>query len=401
MCFQGNGECILGCVDGTWGQRCENTCHERCDACDRDNGECVRCEAGKFGTICERNCSENCLPSSDNSIHCSKDAGHCTEEACKSGFYGLTCNSTCNQNCAGNENGTVDCEINTGECSYNCRDGWFGPLCTGQCLDSCRNKRCVGEPDNCVDGCSDFYYGNRCQLLCNEGCKNGKCDDSGICTERCENGKYGLMCDKDCTEVCIDDACDIDSGRCEYCYNFTADNFHMCVTASMYSLLSVKCNNLLKRIKRFTCAKVLGVAEKPSYSLYCYNYKRWFIQIWLLISLAYTVLEIYRSNITVIQPHSPIRRICLKLRFDQRKSHTLMQDCISSMDLLLYCRNCLTLPALTFIFSTSVAVFSSHDLVAAYKISVCRFGAWLMQFIWKRIIKRLRYSKQPCRQPYD
>ena len=67
-----------------------------------------------------------------------------------------------------------------------------------------------------------------------------------------------------------------------------------------------------------------------------------------------------------------------------------MQDCISSMDLLLSCRNCLTLPALTFIFSTSVAVFSSHDLVAAYKISVCRFRAWLMQFIWKRIIKTVK-----------
>ena len=232
----------------------------------------MRCEAGKFGTICERNCSENCLPSSDNSTRCSKDAGHCTEEACNSGFYGLTCNSTCNQNCAGNENGTVDCEINTGECSYNCQDGWFGLLCTGQCLDSCRNKRCVGEPDNCVDGCSDFYYGDRCQLLCNEGCKNGKCDDSGVCIERCENGKYGLVCDKDCSEVCIDDACDIDSGRCEYCHNFTADNFHMCVTASMYSLLSVKCDTSSRAI-RFTCAKVPGVAEKPSYSLYRYNYK--------------------------------------------------------------------------------------------------------------------------------
>ena len=236
MCIQGNGECVIGCVDGTWGQRCENTCHERCDICDRQSGECITCEAGKFGSVCERNCSENCLPSPDGLIRCSNDAGHCNEVACKSGYYGLTCKTECNQNCASNDNGTVDCEINTGECLYNCSDGWFGPLCTGECLDSCKGRKCVGELDNCVDGCSDLYYGDRCQALCNEGCKNGKCDDFGVCTERCENEKYGLMCDKNCNEVCIDGACDINSGRCDYCYNFTTDNFHMCKTASMYTL---------------------------------------------------------------------------------------------------------------------------------------------------------------------
>lgn len=121
-----------------------------------------------------------------------------------------------------------------GGCEYGCDIGWFGDLCTGECRDSCRNKNCLDESDNCVEGCSDFYYGERCATLCNQFCTNHICDDYGYCTDGCLDGQFGDLCNATCDEMCIDNTCDRISGRCEYCLNSNSDTYFLCETASMY-----------------------------------------------------------------------------------------------------------------------------------------------------------------------
>ncbi|XP_070193938.1 multiple epidermal growth factor-like domains protein 11 [Littorina saxatilis] len=131
---------VRWCVDGHYGDRCEEDCSNNCDTrgCDRTSGNCTckpgyrpplckqECSDGHYGDRCEEDCSDNC-----DTPECDKTSGNCTckagyqpplcKQECNDGQYGHNCGLNCSANC------TDVCDSVSGNCT--CNPGFMPPLC--------------------------------------------------------------------------------------------------------------------------------------------------------------------------------------------------------------------------------------------------------------------------------
>ncbi|XP_071085585.1 cell death abnormality protein 1-like [Haliotis cracherodii] len=212
-CQQGS-VCVSGCVDSHYGLECKN-CSEQCKSCNRSTGTCAQCHSPYTGPNCEMSC-ENCK-------------GTCKagcEDGCNPGFYGHWCQKVCSENCRpdfdaitvsatcdrnGSNTCTPECDNNTGDGTHGCNVGWYGTNCSSRCNSKCANLSCT-ESGVCADGCAPGYAGTDCS--CYENCIDHVCHaESGTCAKGCDNGYYGDICNTSC-EVCIDGICDRQNGTC-------------------------------------------------------------------------------------------------------------------------------------------------------------------------------------------
>ena len=274
-CDQNSGNCF-SCINGKTGIKCDQNCNEGCNIaeknCDMIDGKCD-CLQGFYGETCENKCDENC-------INCDSTNGKCNE--CKSGFYPIDKNCLqCPENCDG------DCP--EGKC-LKCKDGFYGEICDKNCSQFCLNKicnqadgycecinhfseesnctvcenkyditteclNCIGNYDintdciNCIENydiktdcinCINHYNES---TSCKE-CDNhftlesscNQCEDNYNITTNCTdcinyfdissncqiclNGYYGEKCDSSCYEGCNTSAtnCRKDDGYCEECF---------------------------------------------------------------------------------------------------------------------------------------------------------------------------------------
>ncbi|KAJ8302355.1 hypothetical protein KUTeg_021342 [Tegillarca granosa] len=91
--------CKTACVNNTFGEGCNSTCHCNQSTCNNSNGQCLKkgCKPGWKGNSCFTQCIENtfgqdckytchCLNGTCNRIH-----GTCTTPGCKPGYQSKTC----------------------------------------------------------------------------------------------------------------------------------------------------------------------------------------------------------------------------------------------------------------------------------------------------------------------
>ncbi|XP_053387093.1 multiple epidermal growth factor-like domains protein 10 isoform X1 [Mercenaria mercenaria] len=119
-CDARTGVCLTGCVNGTWGDRCEKQCFETCSVCHRGTGACMKCVRNTLlGPLCDHECNNRCKDQD-----CDFATGKCSV-GCVVGFYGEDCSYSCNDKC---RNRTCDRE--TGSCDYGCLEGFEGAMCS-------------------------------------------------------------------------------------------------------------------------------------------------------------------------------------------------------------------------------------------------------------------------------
>ncbi|XP_062574556.1 cell death abnormality protein 1-like, partial [Saccostrea cucullata] len=246
----GNGNCLRGCKQGYWGNKCQSTCPLYCPLgiCNRTNGFCNNCTDGYFGNVCERNCYTKC-----RGQECDKESGSCTN-GCATGYYGLYCNLTCSNTCLNQEctqeNGHCNdgcnggfygefcnrsCNINcaqincsqSGACIYGCKSNWtgqtcdecdinhYGANCYKECSVNCKRQTCNSTTGFCIFGCEDGFYSYKCEKTCSPSCLSGCNRYSGECEGTCPVGKYGDQCDKICNPNC-NLRCHKNTGLCEF-----------------------------------------------------------------------------------------------------------------------------------------------------------------------------------------
>ncbi|CAC5380710.1 unnamed protein product [Mytilus coruscus] len=194
LCDLTSGNCMLGCLDGWLGEKCD-----------------IACSEGNFGSQCLRDCSANCLSSSCDHVTGQCKAGctkgwegfNCTEE-CSTGYFGWNCSETCN-GCIADEcnhiNGVCinDSICKPGyvygkHCNQTCEDWHFGTNCNKMC--NCLNISCNTFTGKCPEG----------------GCKKGWRGDS--CNQECTHGHFGFNCIQFC-ETCYNNSCNKLNGSCE------------------------------------------------------------------------------------------------------------------------------------------------------------------------------------------
>ncbi|XP_063446685.1 uncharacterized protein LOC134726180 [Mytilus trossulus] len=225
------------------------------DLCEIEIGGCP---FGKYGVNCEMNCSENCILGSCNLVNgnCTHGCvdgwfGERCNEPCYTGFYGNQCMHTCSQHCF-----LPPCHHVTGQCSGGCTHGWtaedcfkecspgyFGRNCSESC-DGCLSNTCdrfdgfCNVKDKCKAGyinypkcnqsCAYWFYGencsNKCNCLsepCNKStgmCHGGKCDrgwSGESCNKECSEGYFGYNCIGYCNN-CLNTSCEIYGGNCTH-----------------------------------------------------------------------------------------------------------------------------------------------------------------------------------------
>ncbi|XP_055956250.1 cell death abnormality protein 1-like, partial [Patella vulgata] len=191
-CDRTNGKCSLcikGYSGDTCDKDCKDNC-TICNQDDINN--CSQCIYGKYyGTACNYTCSLNCKHGScyQENGDCS---GGCVEgkmgmdcsKNCTWGFYSENCNRTCG-NCAQN----ASCEITRGSCGLvGCIEGYTGDTCHAikrkiyikidfkievvmhNCIKTCRNcaqnASCEITRGSCgLVGCIEGYTGDTCHAI--------------------------------------------------------------------------------------------------------------------------------------------------------------------------------------------------------------------------------------------
>ncbi|CAG2193358.1 Tyrosine-protein phosphatase corkscrew,Tyrosine-protein phosphatase non-receptor type 7,Receptor-type tyrosine-protein phosphatase alpha,Receptor-type tyrosine-protein phosphatase eta [Mytilus edulis] len=187
------------------------------DLCEIEIGGCP---LRKYGVNCEMNCSENCILGSCNLVNgnCTHGCvdgwfGERCNEPCKKGYFGQQCLYTCSPDCL-----LPPCDHVTGKCNGGCEKGWTAndcfegyinyPKCNQSCAnwfygENCANKcNCLSEPCNKSTGM----------------CPGGKCDKgwSGeSCNKECSEGYFGYNCIGYCNN-CLNTSCEIYEGNCTY-----------------------------------------------------------------------------------------------------------------------------------------------------------------------------------------
>ncbi|XP_052764658.1 multiple epidermal growth factor-like domains protein 10 [Mya arenaria] len=190
------------CVHGWFGPKCNYLCSNKCnEGCDQYSGNCNACYQGFFGPQCVNQCI-NCYDSNCN------QAGECL--SCYDGKYGSFCNTTCPEDCVGNICNQMDgsCQhqvqspTNCVTCTDSvtcteCKNSYYGILCTFKCSSTCKGGNCELESGRC-ENCESTYYGNFCENICSKSCAHSQteslCDSSGKCNNGCIDGFIGETC---------------------------------------------------------------------------------------------------------------------------------------------------------------------------------------------------------------
>nr|XP_022307738.1 uncharacterized protein LOC111113741 [Crassostrea virginica] len=269
--------CDEECLDGKYGQNCEEHCSQHCmisGKCDRVTGHCIvgchpgwknaqcdqECSGGMFGPHCNQSCgkclkNEQCHHINGSCLN-GCDSGYrgtnCVEE-CTVGLYGANCERLCSPHCR--EPGV--CDRDTGhckggcqagwtqrKCDINCPDGLYGQNCQENCSANCNvSGRCDSITGQCEGGCQAGWKQSKCDAMCdnemfgqdcNERCGecqgkeqchhvNGSCINGckpgyqgTMCTKDCPDGLYGQNCQENCSANCnVSGRCDSITGQCE------------------------------------------------------------------------------------------------------------------------------------------------------------------------------------------
>ncbi|XP_021346888.1 neurogenic locus notch homolog protein 3-like isoform X4 [Mizuhopecten yessoensis] len=224
-CDVTSGRCSFGCVDGWYGDKCENKCGN-CSgiACDRDVGSCIgSCVPGYTGSSCKDQCSSKCLLSCDkftgtcnacpngkygetcdyqctstcNDISCEQLTGNCIA-TCQTGYYGAQCSTPCSTNCVSSV-----CDKIGGRCTIGCNSGYHGDLCLDQCPVRCFPRTCFRSTGQCSNACIQSFHGAFCNETCSSSCEGGTCQkSSGYCSQGCKSGFWGNTCADQCATGC-------------------------------------------------------------------------------------------------------------------------------------------------------------------------------------------------------
>ncbi|XP_064604744.1 receptor-type tyrosine-protein phosphatase epsilon-like [Liolophura sinensis] len=180
------------CPDNKYGVDCSKDCGHCWNnaVCLRENGSCPtvgkhRCQPGYY----KQRCVKECTPGKWGA-DCSADCGHCA--------------------------GGVACSIQTGECPRAaCEEGWQGTLCDVDKSKICPDKM-FGE--NCEHKCGMCYGGKECNKttghcpvsvpLCQPGATGPQCRTN------CSRGFYGADCKETCGKCYKDLTCEPVTGIC-------------------------------------------------------------------------------------------------------------------------------------------------------------------------------------------
>ncbi|XP_064606569.1 multiple epidermal growth factor-like domains protein 10 isoform X2 [Liolophura sinensis] len=211
----------IECVDGRWGEDCQQTCccpHEKCK---KNTGKCF-CPAGYKGDHCDtpcmpgeygHECTSTCGYCAEGTTLCSITSGECPDQSplprCQAGYKG----TKCHQGCTAEEYGP-DCRETCGYCAEG------RTVCnrtTGECPDRSPDPRCQAgyQGIKCNQECSHGFYGVDCLDLCgNCSSTSGSCHHvHGTCIS-CEPGWNGTFCKEPCLAGYYGDNCGEVCGSC-------------------------------------------------------------------------------------------------------------------------------------------------------------------------------------------
>lgn len=99
------------------------------------------------------------------------DSTNCTD-GCRNGYWGPACSLQCPDNCK-------NCDSKTGQCT-TCKSGFWDNTCNSQCPMDCFERVCVKSNGNCKKGCTSGQYGDTCNNTCSTGCVGGTCDQPAL-----------------------------------------------------------------------------------------------------------------------------------------------------------------------------------------------------------------------------
>ncbi|XP_052765088.1 uncharacterized protein LOC128206565 isoform X2 [Mya arenaria] len=232
------------CLEGLFGEHCNETCPGNCSYCNRTTGVCQECSTNTVygencnvpcsqtcidsqcmqitgncakGCLpnyhdlkCDKECSEKCKDGDLNSSRCDR-TGRCLN-GCKEGYWGNTCETACYVNC-------ISCEQDTGSCKQCNSNTMHGEYCNKTCSPNCIDNKCYKDSGYCINDCIDGYFGDLCIRRCPSTCKPQNyqklCDNNGVCLNGCVDGYYKDLCDETCISNCL--YCDQNSGSCNAC----------------------------------------------------------------------------------------------------------------------------------------------------------------------------------------
>lgn len=122
----------------------------------------------------------------------------------KPGYYGMHCSYPCPKNCQESR-----CNIVDGTC-LGCVDGYTGPTCIEECMNSTYGLECRTTCGHCRDRRQCHHVSGSCPSGCDRGVHGVKCDTA------CPSGYYGYNCHYECSVNCKGPGqCDKESGQCE------------------------------------------------------------------------------------------------------------------------------------------------------------------------------------------
>ncbi|CAG5127777.1 unnamed protein product, partial [Candidula unifasciata] len=177
ICHLVTGRCLLGCLPGYEGARCNQTC-----------------KSGLYGVLCKLQCPQFCSWDPTGTPSCDHVTGLCVggcqpgytgemcNTLCQPGMYGPDCSCVCSELCAVNSDGNHQCHHITGACLRGCQRGYTGAWCNNTCEDG--------------------SHGDRCSLPCPEFCDVSDIDVpachhiDGTCSQGCQDGYQGPTCNK-------------------------------------------------------------------------------------------------------------------------------------------------------------------------------------------------------------
>ncbi|WAR16788.1 TENX-like protein, partial [Mya arenaria] len=275
--FEGN-KCDI-CVQGKYGELCNNTCNNTNYGCTNATNF-ISCKSGyfAFSTYCLKQCSLGCKDNCNNEGHCSC---HFTCENCKPGNYGYNCNIPCTHGCINgtcNRDGSCSClPTFTGARCETCVAGYYGDFCDKPCGLGCKGNFCNRDNGKCIcesnfkgaicDICNDGYFGVHCilscpdsialQLACKErfydldcsnncsvNCLGSRCKkDNGFCTDGCIDGFTAATCNDRCEKIC-ETGSQTNSSHCTSCFGKISGPGCKCIPNCQCEL-NEECNQCL------------------------------------------------------------------------------------------------------------------------------------------------------------